>query len=168
MALAIEVNNRMKRKAAAMGVFLNVETQKKFLKMASNVGLQEVLQHESNTLDSYKMQFEDLHCDFLRKDRENEWLRGKNGRLEEDVGLQAAKIKKLKSENQELQESYVEWCKMHDDCAEAERTVEKLKAENDVLMEDNQELKDENETLKKEKEEWEKRTIFQTWLDEQK
>ena len=40
MALAIEMNNRMKRKAAAMGVFLNVETQKKFLKMASNVELQ--------------------------------------------------------------------------------------------------------------------------------
>ena len=40
MALGIELDNRMKRKAIAMGVFLNVETQKKFLKMASNVELQ--------------------------------------------------------------------------------------------------------------------------------
>ena len=39
MALAIEMNNRMKRKAAAMGVFLNVETQRKFLKIASNAEL---------------------------------------------------------------------------------------------------------------------------------
>ena len=110
MALAIEVNNRMKRKAAAMGVFLNVETQKKFLKMASNVELQKVLQQESNTLDIYKKQFEDLHCDFLRKDRENEWLRGKNGRLEEVVDhrwevieCQAAEIKKLRHEIENLQ-----------------------------------------------------------------
>ena len=41
MALAIEMNNRMKRKAKAMGVFLNEETQRKFLKMTSNVQLQE-------------------------------------------------------------------------------------------------------------------------------
>ena len=40
MALAIEMDNRMKRKARAMGVFLNVETQRKFLKMVSNVKLQ--------------------------------------------------------------------------------------------------------------------------------
>ena len=39
MALAIEMDNRMKRKAAAMGFFLNVETQRKFLKVASNVEL---------------------------------------------------------------------------------------------------------------------------------
>ena len=84
MALAIEMDNRMKRKAAAMGVFLNVETQKKFLKMTSNVELQKELHREVNTLDIYREQFEKLHCDFLLKDqqnidleRENEWLREK-------------------------------------------------------------------------------------------
>ena len=46
MALAIEMNNRMKRKAAAMGVFLNVETQRKFLKMASNAELQGKVEEE--------------------------------------------------------------------------------------------------------------------------
>ena len=68
MALAIEMNNRMKRKAKAMGVFFNTETQKKFLKMASNVELQKELQSEVNTLDIYKEQFEKLHHDFLRQD----------------------------------------------------------------------------------------------------
>ena len=84
MTLAIEMDNRMKRKATAMGVFLNVETQKKFLKMTSNVELQKELHREVNTLDIYREQFEKLHCDFLLKDqqnidleRENEWLREK-------------------------------------------------------------------------------------------
>ena len=84
MALAIEMDNRMKRKATAMGAFLNVETQKKFLKMTSNVELQKELHREVNTLDIYRKQIENLHCDFLLKDqqdmdleRENEWLREK-------------------------------------------------------------------------------------------
>ena len=52
MALGIEMNNRMKRKAAAMGVFLNAETQKKFLKMASNVEMQGKVEEEKKVADN--------------------------------------------------------------------------------------------------------------------
>ena len=40
MAFEIELDNRQKRKAWGWGVFLNVETQKKFLKTVSNAELQ--------------------------------------------------------------------------------------------------------------------------------
>ena len=72
MAFAIEMNNRMKRKAAAMGVFLNVETQKKFLKMASNVELQ-------NRNDTQRRVMDDRHTYYqIGMAKKNEELRRLN------------------------------------------------------------------------------------------
>ena len=84
IALGIEMDNRMKRKAAAMGVFLNVETQKKFMKMASNVQLQTELKLEENTCDIYRNQFEQLHRDFLLKESLCTTLERRNARLERE------------------------------------------------------------------------------------
>ena len=89
MALAIEMDNRMKRKARAMGVFLNVETQRKFLKMVSNVKLQ----------------------------REKECLKVKADNLQNTVNVHLkywaesdkhkdAQIKELSDENKRLRDTY--------------------------------------------------------------
>ena len=64
MALAIEMNNRMKRKAAAMGVLLNVETQKKFLKMASNAELQKSNVKLQNKIEQQREEYERVNKDF--------------------------------------------------------------------------------------------------------
>ena len=121
MALAIEMNNRMKRNAAAMGVFLNVETQKKFMKMASNVELQKELQCGSNTLDIYRDQFENLHSDFLMKDQENINLQRETKRLQEQVECQERVI-----------DNYTHWLQVwkdqHDDL---EAEIRRLKGEPD-------------------------------------
>ena len=41
MALGIYLDNKRKRKASAMGVFLNVETQRKFLRVSTNQELED-------------------------------------------------------------------------------------------------------------------------------
>ena len=66
-----DLKKERKRKAQAIGVFLNVETQRKFMKMASNVELQKELHREVHTLDIYREQLEKLHCGMLLKDQQN-------------------------------------------------------------------------------------------------
>ena len=70
MLLGIELHNRMKRKAQAMGVFLNVETQRKFLKMASNVELQQVVKKWAKVAHVRGRMYEEMTEDYIRQDTE--------------------------------------------------------------------------------------------------
>ena len=56
MALDIEMDNRQKRKAQAMGMFLNVETQHKFLKVATHSGLSKELDIAAQTYHNLMME----------------------------------------------------------------------------------------------------------------
>ena len=95
MALGIELDNRMKRKAKAMGVFLNVETQKKFLKMASNTTLDKELEYATFLYHEVL-----LENNWLRRvEKENSKLVDVADDLNDQVQELQDQIKELKKEN---------------------------------------------------------------------
>ena len=83
LALGIHMDNKQKRKASALSVFLNVETQRKFMKMASNVELQKELSHRTYFYNEKQLDIArlaqrntrlnervDVHMEEARKSRE--------------------------------------------------------------------------------------------------
>ena len=93
IALGIEMDNRMKRKAAAMGGFLNVETQKKFLKMSSNVELQGKVAEErkiAGDLYNWNQRVVETTC------RQNTEIR----KLDTEIRKLNVENQKLKDENE--------------------------------------------------------------------
>ena len=92
IALGIEMDNRMKRKAAAMGVFLNVETQKKLLKLSSNQELREENRKLEERLASKVVYCSGLFktvasqgCQLAKLERHNWLLKGTCYQLEKDL-----------------------------------------------------------------------------------
>ena len=68
MALAIHSHNKQKRKASAMGVFLNVETQRKFLKLTTAAGLEKELDYATHKYYDLQVQNCDLKNNCLELD----------------------------------------------------------------------------------------------------
>ena len=111
MALAIEMSNRVKRKTQAIGVFLNMETQRKFLKTASNAELQQRLESQDSIIGIMHKQACDRAIAFDRMREECE-SRDVEGLLEE--------VTELRYKNEYLQDmlskswrpghKYINWC----------------------------------------------------------
>ena len=83
MALGIHLDSKQERRARAMDVFLNVEMQRKFMKMASNVELQKELSHRTYFYNEKQLDIArlaqrntrlnervDVHMEEARKSRE--------------------------------------------------------------------------------------------------
>ena len=151
-----------------MGVFLNVETQRKFLKTASIAELQEENKKLEERLGSNMSYCSTLLTTVFKLDsmirlqvRKNVIVLTDHTRvaklkddlvfecedLREDVGVakEAAfnhecENKRLTKENKKLAKENRK-LKKHDVCAEAEENVRKLKEENKQLKKDNRKLK---------------------------
>ena len=106
MTLAIEMNNRMKRTAAAMGFFLNVETQRKFLKMASNAELQKSNVKLQNTIEQQRCDFKYRQVYYREQYEEGKKDLDQNlvwqNELIEDLRTLSQENGRLRRENQEL------------------------------------------------------------------
>ena len=100
MALGIHLDHRQKRKAAGMGVFLNMESQRKFLKTASNAELE--LQNQS------------LQSEIKRVGMRNVYLDTTCRSMEEDHDEMQTKLVKARVRVKELEDMLVNsWRPQH-------------------------------------------------------
>ena len=118
MALAIHLHNKQKRKASAMGVFLNVETQRKFLKLTTAAGLEKELDYAAHKyydllVENRKLKQELEECEYwcgkaamyeLKYDRAHNTINVHLQYWKESDEQKDAQIEELKEENQRLKE----------------------------------------------------------------
>ena len=94
LALQAHIDNKQKRKATAIGVFLSVETQRKFLKVASNVQL-------DKDITFVIAKFWEMKAEMIGSIKYREH---KIGYLYDDLTRERNKLAELRQENKILKE----------------------------------------------------------------
>ena len=91
LALQAYMDNKQKRKATAIGVFLDVETQRKFMKVASNA---------ERDKQVHRLQTDNCHLDRMLDKSLDDCLRKQSviGKLKDEIAEQKKEIFKLKFE----------------------------------------------------------------------
>ena len=95
LALGIHLDNKQKRKAAAIDVFLNVASQRKFLKMASIEEGRQEIKKLTEQKDNYKWMYR-----YMKRQYEL-WSRAGIDNMNENAE-QFQEVEKLREENEKL------------------------------------------------------------------
>ena len=137
MALGIHLDNKQKRKAQAMGVFLDMETQRKFMKAASNAELQRQITDLKQRLELQ----ESFNSNLLKTvAKQNSTIR------EQDRELVLVRMDHVRI--RQLKDDLVFECEdLREDVGAAKEANFNLECENKRLQEENKRLKEKNKSL---------------------